>query len=511
MAQAEVRDQPRSSTPSSTATSGMSSTSPGRRCTGGPRARWSSRPAVRPRHEAVPGGGGRAREPRCGCMSGACSSPTRRGLLPPWLRFVQGVVDTEDLPLNVSREMLQATPVLARIRKAVTDRVHHRAEDRAKDAEGYAGVLGEFRPDPEGGHLGGSRAPRETAGAVALHHDLGREPVAEAIHRRPEIQPDRGLLPARRQHRAAEVESEAGIRRRPRHRGVAADRSGRCVLDFGAARLRRQAAEVAEPGRRRFRTGPAARRSQGREQVRRRWRLRRARCAPPCRSGNDLAGRPWPRCADLLSRRRNVREARRGCVLPGFVVEDRPEASVSRNSGHSTSIAHEIRAGLDRAALGIGHQIRAWSPHGPRRGRCARRSVGGIVAFNFPSCGAPVLDVLALHHRPLANFLGAQTRTLTTCGTPRRISQAPSRGSGYCHGSPDRGFPLPCSAPGACRRFGGDQAAWPAFEKAMDGAFPHVQVLGDVMLDQMVERQPLSAVSRRRAGRSSCRRNPFHA
>jgi molecular chaperone HtpG len=44
-------------------------------------------------------------------------------LLPEWLRFVQGVVDTEDLPLNVSREMLQATPVLARIRRAVTNRV----------------------------------------------------------------------------------------------------------------------------------------------------------------------------------------------------------------------------------------------------------------------------------------------------------------------------------------------------------------------------------------------------
>jgi len=59
-------------------------------------------------------------------------------LLPPWLRFVQGVVDTEDLPLNVSREMLQTTPVLARIRKAVTGRVLSELKARAKEAEDYA-------------------------------------------------------------------------------------------------------------------------------------------------------------------------------------------------------------------------------------------------------------------------------------------------------------------------------------------------------------------------------------
>ncbi|MBS0993044.1 molecular chaperone HtpG [Gluconobacter cerinus] len=56
-------------------------------------------------------------------------------LLPNWMRFVQGVVDTEDLPLNVSREMLQATPVLARIRKAVTKRVLTEIKTRAKDAD----------------------------------------------------------------------------------------------------------------------------------------------------------------------------------------------------------------------------------------------------------------------------------------------------------------------------------------------------------------------------------------
>ena len=65
-------------------------------------------------------------------------------LLPPWLRFVQGVVDTEDLPLNVSREMLQATPVLARIRKAVTNRVLTELKSRAKDAESYAGFWTNF-------------------------------------------------------------------------------------------------------------------------------------------------------------------------------------------------------------------------------------------------------------------------------------------------------------------------------------------------------------------------------
>ncbi|GAB0112731.1 molecular chaperone HtpG [Acidisoma sp. C75] len=55
-------------------------------------------------------------------------------LLPPWLRFVQGVVDTEDLPLNVSREMLQATPVMARIRRAVQNRVLTELKARAKEA-----------------------------------------------------------------------------------------------------------------------------------------------------------------------------------------------------------------------------------------------------------------------------------------------------------------------------------------------------------------------------------------
>ena len=46
-----------------------------------------------------------------------------KALLPPYLRFVEGVVDSEDLPLNVSREAVQATPVLTRIQSALVGRV----------------------------------------------------------------------------------------------------------------------------------------------------------------------------------------------------------------------------------------------------------------------------------------------------------------------------------------------------------------------------------------------------
>jgi molecular chaperone HtpG len=67
-------------------------------------------------------------------------------LLPSWLRFVQGVVDTEDLPLNVSREMLQTTPVLGRIRKALVGRVLSELKNRAKEADDYGRFWEDFGP-----------------------------------------------------------------------------------------------------------------------------------------------------------------------------------------------------------------------------------------------------------------------------------------------------------------------------------------------------------------------------
>jgi molecular chaperone HtpG len=67
------------------------------------------------------------------------------GLLPRYLRFVRGVVDSEDLQLNVSRETLQHSPVLAKIRKALIKRVLDELDRRAKAEDGdYASFWDHF-------------------------------------------------------------------------------------------------------------------------------------------------------------------------------------------------------------------------------------------------------------------------------------------------------------------------------------------------------------------------------
>ena len=59
-------------------------------------------------------------------------------LLPPYLRFVHGVVDSQDMPLTISRDMLQKNPVAASIRKALTNRVMGALKKQAeKDASAH--------------------------------------------------------------------------------------------------------------------------------------------------------------------------------------------------------------------------------------------------------------------------------------------------------------------------------------------------------------------------------------
>ena len=68
-------------------------------------------------------------------------------LLPAYLRFIRGVIDSEDLPLNISREMLQNNPQLAQIRKAVTSRVIGELESLSeKEPETFAKIWDAFGP-----------------------------------------------------------------------------------------------------------------------------------------------------------------------------------------------------------------------------------------------------------------------------------------------------------------------------------------------------------------------------
>ncbi|NBC95311.1 MAG: molecular chaperone HtpG, partial [Deinococcus-Thermus bacterium] len=72
-------------------------------------------------------------------------SEQAEGVLPPWLRFLRGVVDSEDLPLNVSREMLQSNPMVAKIRQGLTKRVLDALAAKAKDEpEAYATLWDSF-------------------------------------------------------------------------------------------------------------------------------------------------------------------------------------------------------------------------------------------------------------------------------------------------------------------------------------------------------------------------------
>ena len=68
-------------------------------------------------------------------------------LVPQWLRFLRGLVDSEDLPLNISREMLQNNPLLARMRAAIVRRVLGELAKKAEaEPEDYAAFWENFGP-----------------------------------------------------------------------------------------------------------------------------------------------------------------------------------------------------------------------------------------------------------------------------------------------------------------------------------------------------------------------------
>ena len=184
-------------------------------------------------------------------------------ILPRYLRFVRGLVDSADLPLNVSREKIQESPLLGAIRKGATSRVLSELERLAdKEPDNYKKDLGAVRRRPQRGCVRRFRAPRWAARAGALQDHRRRRNVAkpERLCRRAQAQSERDLLSRRRRHRAAEILAASRRLPRARHRGAAPVRSGRFLLGDVGGLVRRQAVQVGDAGRRGPCGDPAGRR-----------------------------------------------------------------------------------------------------------------------------------------------------------------------------------------------------------------------------------------------------------
>ena len=114
-------------------------------------------------------------------------------LVPDYLRFICGVVDSNDLPLNVSREILQENPQLSRIEKAVTAKVLSELKKLLEnDREAYAGFFREFgRIFKEGLHTDFANA--EKLKDLVMYESMNTEPgkmitLGEYVDAMPESQ-----------------------------------------------------------------------------------------------------------------------------------------------------------------------------------------------------------------------------------------------------------------------------------------------------------------------------------
>src|SRR5438132_5668323 len=96
-------------------------------------------------------------------------------LVPAYLRFVKGIIDSEDLPLNISREMLQSNPMVARIRQQLTRRVLSELGKKASEApEEYAKFWDNFGAVLKEG-LYEDREQRETLLSLARFRSTARD------------------------------------------------------------------------------------------------------------------------------------------------------------------------------------------------------------------------------------------------------------------------------------------------------------------------------------------------
>jgi len=91
-------------------------------------------------------------------------------VIPQWLRFLRGMIDSEDLPLNISRETLQVNPLIGKIRDSLVKRVLGELKKKANDdEESYKIFWKNFGPVMKEGLCEG-QAPREEILEVCCFH-----------------------------------------------------------------------------------------------------------------------------------------------------------------------------------------------------------------------------------------------------------------------------------------------------------------------------------------------------
>ncbi len=122
-------------------------------------------------------------------------------ILPRYLRFVRGLVDSADLPLNVSREKIQESPLLAAIRKGATSRVLSELERLAdKEPEAYAKIWETFGAVLKEGIYEDFERRDALLALARFKTTASADGVAqpEGLCRRAQDQSDRDLLSRRR-------------------------------------------------------------------------------------------------------------------------------------------------------------------------------------------------------------------------------------------------------------------------------------------------------------------------
>lgn len=95
-------------------------------------------------------------------------------LIPPYLRFVKGIVDTKELPLNISREILQTSPFLGQIKSALTHRILKELKAKQKDKEAFLHFWKTFGPVLKEG-LYEDALNREEIASLSLFYSMKKE------------------------------------------------------------------------------------------------------------------------------------------------------------------------------------------------------------------------------------------------------------------------------------------------------------------------------------------------